>query len=171
MRKVGDEAPEFDVPTSAAGLAPSAGVHRFRLSEHRDRWVVLYFFPRAFTPACTREATRFRDNGAELRALGADVLGMSTDVLDRQCEFATKLQLQFPLAADVGGHIARSYGVLWPLIGIAQRATFIIGPAGTPGRPARQQIEAVYWHEVQVNKHLDEVVGFLRKAQLQARTG
>ena len=171
MRKVGDEAPQFDLPTSTPGQGALASGARFRLADHRDRRVVVYFFPKAFTPACAREAVRFRDNGAELEALGADVVGISTDAIERQCEFADKLSLTFPLAADVGGHVARAYGVLWPLVGLAQRATFIVGPAGGAGRPARQLIEAVYWHEVQVNKHLDEVVGFLRKTQGGARAG
>jgi peroxiredoxin Q/BCP len=169
MRKVGDEAPQFDLPTST----PDTGAperRRFRLADHRERWVVVYFFPKAFTPACAREAVRFRDNGDELTSLGADVVGISTDVIDRQCEFADKLQLTFPLASDVGGHVARAYGVLWPLIGIAQRATFIIGPAGVAERPDKQLIEAVYWHEVQVNKHLDDVVGYLRKQATHARS-
>ena len=165
MRKVGDEAPQFDLPTSAPPQGNASEHARFRLADHADRWVVVYFFPKAFTPACAREAVRFRDNGAELHELGAEVIGISTDGIGRQCEFAGKLELTFPLASDLGGHVARAYGVLWPLIGIAQRATFVIGPAGVHGRPPRQLIEAVYWHEVQVNKHLDDVVGFLRKAR------
>ncbi len=149
MLKVGDRAPAIDLPSSAGSV--------FHLSERTaaGRWVVLYFFPAAFTPGCTAESKRFRDNTPELSVLGADVIGISTDDAKTQCRFAESLQVSFPLLADEGGKLSRAYGVLWPLLAKPRRATFVISPRGV--------IEAVFWHEIQVNKHLDDVFAFLRK--------
>jgi thioredoxin-dependent peroxiredoxin len=149
MLKVGDRAPAIDLPSSDGSI--------FHLSERMaaGRWVVLYFFPAAFTPGCTAESKRFRDNAPELRELGADVVGISTDDAKTQCKFAESMQVTFPILADEGARVGRAYGVLWPLFDRARRATFVISPKGV--------IEAVFWHEIQVNKHLDDVFTFLRK--------
>ena len=149
MLRVGDPAPEIDLPASD-GKA-------FRLSDRGGRYTVVYFFPAAFTPGCTKESKQFRDNSSELAQLGADVVGISTDTHARQCEFAESLQVTFPMVGDEGGRITRAYGVAWPIVGKARRVTFVVGPT--------QKIAAVFWHEVQVSRHLDDVVAFLRKAQ------
>ncbi len=150
MLKVGDEAPDIELPGSDG--------KRFKLSEHLrgGRSVVLYFFPAAFTPGCTAESKRFRDNAPELEALGADVVGISTDDEQKQCAFADSLAVTFPLLSDVGGKVGRAYGVLWPIVGKSRRVTFVISRA--------RRIEAIFWHEFQVNRHLDDVVAFLRRA-------
>jgi peroxiredoxin Q/BCP len=143
--EVGTKAPDFD--------AESFDGRRIRLSELRGKPVVLYFFPKAFTPICTVETARFRDNYAELVALGAEVIGVSTDRLDRQCDFGRRQQVTFPLLADPDRRICQAYGVLWPLYPKARRITYIIGDTGV--------IERVLWHEFQVSKHLDGVLQHL----------
>ena len=60
------------------------------------------------------------------------------------------------IATDTDGRITRAYGVQWPIFNKARRVTFVVGPT--------QHIEAVFWHEIQVNRHLDDVVAFLKKA-------
>lgn len=142
MLKAGDTAPDFDALASDG--------RRIRLSALRGHPVVLYFFPKAFTPNCTAEAIRFRDNYPELRRLGAEVLGISTDGLDTQCRFATRHQVTFPLIGDADRRICRDYGVLWALIPLAKRVTFMIDEKGV--------IERVLHHEFQVSKHLDGVL-------------
>lgn len=128
---------------------------RVRLADLRGGPVVLYFFPKAFTPVCTAETGRFRDNYADVTAFGAEIVGVSTDNLATQCEFARKQRVSFPLVADADRRISAAYGVLWPLIVRARRVTFVIGETGI--------IERVLWHEFQVSKHLDEVLTHLRK--------
>jgi thioredoxin-dependent peroxiredoxin len=140
--KVGDHAPDFEARASD-------GRH-IRLSDLRGRPVVVYFFPKAFTPNCTREAMRFRDNYPELKGLGAEVLGISTDGLDTQCRFATRHEVTFPLIGDDDRTICRDYGVLWSLIPLAKRVTFVIDERG--------EIELVLHHEFQISKHLDGVL-------------
>jgi peroxiredoxin Q/BCP len=144
---VGAVAPEFE--------AQSSDRRTVRLSDFRGKAVVLYFFPKAFTPLCALETRRFRDNHADILELGAEVVGVSSDELDVQCEFGRRQQVNFPLLADADRRIASAYGVLWPMFGRARRITFVIGEQAT--------IELVCWHEFQVSKHLDEVLLHLQK--------
>ncbi len=152
MLAVGAVAPEFE--------AQSSDGRTLRLSELRGRAVVLYFFPKAFTPICTVETQRFRDNRADLVALGAEVVGVSVDELSVQCEFGRAQKVTFPLLADPLRRIATAYGVLWPLVGRASRVTFVIDEQGI--------VEHVSWHEFQVSKHLDDVLAHLRKRRRPA---
>lgn len=147
MIELGAVAPDFE--------AESFDGRRIRLAELRGRPVVLYFFPKAFTPICTIETRRFRDNYADLVALGAEVIGVSPDRLDTQCEFGRRHNVNFPLLADPERRISLAYGVLWPVVPRARRVTFVISEKGN--------IELVVWHEFQVSKHLDEVFQYLRK--------
>jgi thioredoxin-dependent peroxiredoxin len=144
---VGAVAPEFE--------AESSDGRTLRLSQLRGKAVVLYFYPKSFTPVCTIETRRFRDAYADLKALGAEVVGVSADGIGVQCEFGRSEQVTFPLLADTQGTIAAAYGVLWPVITRARRVTFVIDEEGI--------VELATWHELQVSKHLDEVLRHLRK--------
>jgi peroxiredoxin Q/BCP len=146
MLSVGALAPEFE--------ADATDGRRLSLTQLRGKAVVLYFFPKAFTPICTRETVRFRDNYAELTALGAEVIGVSSDPFETQCEFGRSQSVPFPLLADPDRRICSAYGVLWPLVLRARRITFVIGETG--------RIELVLNHEFQVSKHLDGVLQHLQ---------
>lgn len=146
MLKVGDIAPHIDA------LANDGS--RFRLVEQATKLcTVIYFFPKAFTPGCTRETTRFRDNFAEIAIAGAALVGISTDDHDTQCRFAESLRAPFPMIGDYDKSISRAYGVLWPVLGRARRVTFIVSP--------HRKIEAVFQHELQIVKHRDDVLLFI----------
>lgn len=147
MLKVGEPAPDFTAQATN-GAAVS-------LRELRGRPVVIYFFPRAFTMGCTHETRRFRDHYDELRALGAEIIGVSTDCFDTQCRFAGDNQLPFPLVGDESKRLCEAFGVLWPLIRIPQRITFVVDEEGI--------IRAVFHHEVQISRHLDDVLQFLTR--------
>jgi peroxiredoxin len=144
--RIGDPAPDFQGQVEGRNV---------RLADYRGRYLVIYFYPKAFTPGCTRETLRFRDNYQELRALGADVVGVSSDQPEVQCEFATHTQVQFPLIADRHDLISALYGAKRKLLPFDKRVTFIVDPEG--------RIAARFEHEFQVSKHLDDVLGFLRK--------
>ena len=141
MLRVGDLAPDFTATTSHG--------NQLTLSALRGRRVVLFFFPKAFTTGCTIETRRFRDHYAEIAALGAEVIGVSVDKEQTQCDFASQEGVPYPMIGDESRAINRSYDVLWPLLGVSQRVTYIIGPDG--------KIERVLHHELLVHKHLDEV--------------
>lgn len=147
MLKVGEPVPDFRQRTSDGTT--------FSMAAQRGRWVVIYFFPKAFTPGCTSETRQFRDNYAELKSLGTEVVGVSTDDESTQCRFAAEHRVTFPMVADQSKEVSRAFGVLWPLIARDKRVTFVIDPKGI--------VRAVFRHEFQVSKHLDDVFTFLRK--------
>ena len=121
---VGDAAPEFELPDQDGQL--------HSLEDYRDRWVVLYFYPKDETPGCTTEACEFRDNIFAFRDLNAQILGVSLDDVESHKAFAENHGLPFPLLADVDGVAATAYGVKTRMLGmeIAKRQTFVIGPDG-----------------------------------------
>lgn len=101
-------------------------------ADHQGRWVVLYFYPKDFTPGCTTEVCAFRDDVAKLRKAGADVLGVSLDDVKSHAEFAAKYHVPFPLLSDADSSTAQAYGVLASKLGFkyARRTTFLIDPQG-----------------------------------------
>jgi peroxiredoxin Q/BCP len=125
------------------------------LADYRGRYLVLYFYPKSFTPGCTHETILFRDHYGELQALGAEVLGVSRDTQVVQCAFTDRYEVRFPILSDESGDICRAYAVdrrLWP---VAKRVTFLIDPEGV--------VVARFTHELRIGAHLSDVVGALRK--------
>jgi peroxiredoxin Q/BCP len=118
---VGDVAPEFEGRT--------AGGKQLRLSQLRGGPVVLYFFPKADSAGCTRESIGFAHYYPALRAQGVEVVGVSVDAVSDQRAFAERCSVPFPLVADAGKEIARSYGVLG-VLGLAKRITFLLDRDG-----------------------------------------
>lgn len=147
MLSIGQPAPAFAVKTTR-GTSLS-------LESLRGRVVVLYFFRKAFTPNCTVETKGFRDNYDDLRALGAEVIGVSADDLPTQCEFAEVHGVKFPMVSDPERALARLYDVLFMFLPVSHRVTYVIDRTGT--------IAGVFNHEFAVVKHLDEVVRFVNK--------
>lgn len=121
MVNVGDPAPDFDAPT-ADGKSLS-------LASLRGAPVILYFYPQADTPGCTRESKEFRDIYPEFTAKKVHVVGVSVDDVEEQKAFAEKYGLPFPLVADSEKSVAKRYGVLRES-GRARRVTFLIGADG-----------------------------------------
>jgi peroxiredoxin len=166
MLKVGDEAPPIDAVASDG--------KRFVLYEQAGLCTVVYFFPKAFTPGCTVETREFGKHYVELDLAGATVVGVSTDDLDTQCRFAQSMAAPFPMLGDRDRAICRAYDVLWPLVGIAHRVTYVLAPHDA-GDARRWKVEGVFHHEIKVGAHRDEVLRFVnekfraRRAKLEAR--
>lgn len=99
----GDTAPDFELATGTGA--------RLRLTEMRDRTVVLYFYPKDNTQACTLEAKEFSALKHEFGSAGAVVIGVSPDSVTRHANFARKQGLSIDLAADVDLAAANAYGV------------------------------------------------------------
>ncbi len=146
MLKTGDAAPDFST-IDCRGEAIS--LSQFRCKKK----VVLFFFPRAFTPYCTEEVRYFQEHYARITAAGAELIGVSVDKHERNCEFAKSENLEFRLLGDESHAISEKYGVLWPQLRIDRRATFFIGLDGI--------IEGVLHHETEVSRHLDDVLSRL----------
>lgn len=143
----GSFAPSFKV-------ADQTGSER-RLEDWRGRWLVLYFYPKDETSGCTAEAIAFRDAQGALKALNAEVAGVSLDDVASHRGFAGNHQLNFTLLADTDGKVARSYGALFNLgvIKFAKRVSFIIDPDG--------RVAKVY-PEVNAARHAQQVLADLR---------
>src|SRR5438093_5860056 len=101
--KPGEKAPDFALPDET-------GATRKLGDLLADGPVVLFFYPKAMTPGCTKESCHFRDLQAEFDEIGATRLGISADAPDAQARFAGRYGLDFPLLSDVDGSIARAYG-------------------------------------------------------------
>ena len=95
-----------------------------------------------------------------MKALGAEVIGLSADDEKTNCDFAASLKVTFPMLGEGNREVIRLYGVKWPLIAAPKRVTFLIDPQGV--------VKAVFHHEIQIARHLDDVVNTLKKLQ-QAR--
>lgn len=119
--KVGDKAPDFslmDQDGTAVKLADRKG----------KGWTVLYFYPKADTPGCTKQACAFRDSIKVIRGKNAEIYGVSVNTVAEQKKFHDKHNINFPLLCDEKSEIAEKYGVKMPVIGIAKRWTFVIDP-------------------------------------------
>jgi peroxiredoxin Q/BCP len=121
--KAGDPAPLFTARTQDGS--------QFTLADRKGHWTVLYFYPRAGTPGCTKQACAFRDSIATIRGEGAEVYGISTDTVEDQAAFHKEEQLDFPLLADPDATVTEAYGAKMPLVSMAKRWTFIIDPTLT----------------------------------------
>lgn len=119
--KVGDPAPLFELKNQDDKL--------FKLADRRDQgWTVLYFYPKAETPGCTKQACAFRDAVEQIRQLKAEVYGISTDSVSSQAKFHKHHQLKFDLLADPDAIATKKYDVKMPLINMSKRWTFILDP-------------------------------------------
>jgi peroxiredoxin Q/BCP len=105
-----------------------------KLSSYRGKWIVLHFYPRDDTPGCTKEACGFRDSIKTTRALGADVIGVSTDGLISHERFTKKHKINFTLLSDTKGELGSSLGVLKENGSSVYRVTF---PVNSEGRIAK----------------------------------
>ncbi len=104
-----------------------------QLSDFKDGYLVLYFYPKDFTGGCTTQVCAFRDDVAALKKAGAKVVGVSLDDVKSHTEFAEKYHVPFPLLSDAKHDTARDYGVLTSKEGFgdyARRETFLIAPDG-----------------------------------------
>ena len=115
---------------------------------------MLFFYPAAMTPGCTKEACHFRDLATEFKELGAQRLGISTDPVARQQAFADQQVLDYPLLSDEDGEVATSYGVKRKMITPVKRATFVIDTDRT--------IRKVITSELNMSVHADEALAVLK---------
>jgi thioredoxin-dependent peroxiredoxin len=153
VQSIGSPAPTFKLPSSTGDLID--------LADYKGKHVVLYFYPKADTPGCTKEACGFRDAIASYKKLGVPVFGISPDPIQDVKDFAEKFKLNFPLLADADHSVAEKYGV-WgeksmygkKYMGV-NRTTFIISPQG--------KIAHVFEH-VKPDGHDQEVLKWLQES-------
>ncbi|MFZ2314174.1 MAG: thioredoxin-dependent thiol peroxidase [Gammaproteobacteria bacterium] len=151
MLSIGDQAPDFTLPTDAEG-------ENVTLSKLKGKKVVLYFYPKDNTPGCTKEACDFRDQHALFQKHGALVFGISKDNAKAHTKFKEKYELPFTLLVDANADVCEAYGVInkksifgKTFLGI-QRSTFLIDEQG---------IIRVIWRKVKVTGHVEEILNEL----------
>jgi thioredoxin-dependent peroxiredoxin len=150
--RAGDVVPDFELPDQD-------GVAR-TLSELLEKGpVVLFFYPAALTPGCTKESCHFRDLAAEFEAVGAQRVGISADPVEKQRTFADKHTFDYPLLSDEDRQVAAIFGVKrdLPLLSSLlpnKRATFVIG--------TDRRVVKVITSEVNMTKHADLALEALR---------
>ena len=150
--------PEAGLPAPNFTL-PRDGGSNISLADFRGRKVVLYFYPRADTPGCTKEAIAFSELAADFAKSNTAIIGVSADSVKAQDAFKQKYDLSIALASDEKHQMLDAYGV-WgeksmygkTFLGVS-RATFLIGP---DGRIAR------VWPKVTVDGHAEEVLAAAR---------
>jgi peroxiredoxin len=126
--KPGDHAPDFRAQAAQAGK-----VFNYSLAEALKKGpVVLYFYPAAFTPGCTLEAHLFAEAIDQYQALGASVIGVSNDDIEKLQRFSvSECRGKFPVAADAGRKIMKAYDATMMLVPkYASRSSFVITPQG-----------------------------------------
>ncbi len=143
----GSKAPAFKLPRDGGGI--------LSLADFKGRNLVIYFYPKADTPGCTRESIDFSKLRAEFSKAGTDILGVSADPVAAQDKFKQKHDLGIALLSDESRKMIEAYGV-WGkksmygkiFMGIV-RTTFLLGPDGRI---------AHIWRKVKVEGHAAEVL-------------
>jgi len=128
MTKVGEGAEDFELPDQ------DGKIHR--LSDYKGKWVLLYFYPKDFTPGCTTEACSLRDNFERFKKFNLIILGVSIDSVARHKKFSQKYKLPFIILSDSEKKAVNLYGVfrLKKFMGReffgTVRTTFLVNPKG-----------------------------------------
>lgn len=138
---------------------PSTGNKTFKLSQHLNQTLIIYFYPKDATPGCTTQGQQFRDHYEEFKALNVEIVGVSRDSLRSHENFKAKYQFPFDLLADTEEIACKIFDVIKmkkmygkEVRGI-ERSTFVINPQG---RIIKE------WRGVKVDGHIQEVLNFLR---------
>ncbi|CAA0092342.1 Putative peroxiredoxin [Mycolicibacterium vanbaalenii] len=151
--KQGDRVSDFELPDQT-------GTTRTLTELLASGPIVLFFYPAAMTPGCTKEACHFRDLAAEFAAVGASRVGISADAVDKQAKFAEQQSFDYPLLSDADGVVATQFGVKRGLLGKlmpVKRTTFVIDTDRT--------VLAVIASEFSMDTHADKALEVLRQRQ------
>jgi peroxiredoxin (alkyl hydroperoxide reductase subunit C) len=155
--KVGDQAPDFDLPAVVGNIR-----QRVKLSDYRGKNVVLAFYPADWTPVCTAELPAFNAELEKFAGYNAEVIGISVDSLPSHTAWQKKEigLLSLPLASDFypHGEVAESFGILRdgePLPGVSERAIFVLDKQG--------KIAFVKIYPLDRQPDPDEIIEVLRK--------
>lgn len=163
--KIGQDAPAFTAKAVVDGE-----ITEVNLEDYQGKWVVLFWYPKDFTFVCPTEIIAFSDRANEFRALGAEVLAVSTDSEESHLAW-TRLprnqgglgKMDIPLVADLTKKISAQYGVLNEDIGIAYRGLFIINPEGV--------LEQITMNNFPVGRSVDETLRLVQAFQFVAEHG
>ncbi len=145
---VGDVAPDFTLPSGDGG---SVSLSDFRGKSE----VVLFFYPKDNSPACTAEVCSFRDSYEAFREAGAEVIGVSADSVDSHRQFASALNVSFPILSDAKQELRKLYGVPKTLGLIPGRVTYLIDKQGV--------VRRIFASQLQIRQHVGDMLLALKE--------
>lgn len=148
--KTGDRVPDFELLTRTEPCDRRPGLLA-------DGPIVLFFYPAAMTPGCTKEVGHFRDLAGEFATVGASRVGISTDAVSKQAKFSDSQRFDYPLLFDADGRVADLFGVKRGLLGKflpVKRTTFVIDTDRT--------VLEVISSEINMDTHADKALDVLR---------
>jgi len=146
--KIGDKAPDFTLPNQDGALVSLSDYYR-------QNNVVLFFYPKDFSPGCTTQACIFRDHYEDFTDLGAEVIGISSDSVESHRKFLDEYLLPFTLLSDGNGEVRSLYGSTKGFGFLPGRYTFIIDREGI--------LRHIFTSETNMKKHIDEALRVLRE--------
>lgn len=162
MAKVGQPAPDFNLPSTKnlETLKENA-----KLADYKGKWLIMLYYPLDFTGVCSTDLTHFSDRFDEIKSLGAEVLGLSTDSVHShrawlqvpKGEKNAIGEIKFPIASDPGGRLARQYNILIEEANIALRGLFIIDPEGV--------LQYSVINSISIGRSVDETLRVLQALQ------
>lgn len=165
MIKINEKAPEF-----AVNAFHENSIKKISLSDHKGKWIILFFYPADFTFVCPTELGEMADNYKKIKELGAEVLSISTDT-----EFVHKAwhdnsdtikKIKFPMLADPTGKICKDYGTYINNTdeeGQSFRATFIVNPEGI--------VKFYEMHDNSIGRSVSEIIRKLKAAKYVSEHG
>ena len=146
--KFGEKVPDFTAYDDRGNVFRSSSLIGQKV-------VVLYFYPKNFTPGCTKEACDFRDYYADFKRLGAEIIGVSSDSSSSHERFKFKYQLPFKFLADKKGRLRKLFGVKSLLLGLLPgRETFIIDNNG---------VLKYRFNSINASSHLNEALKIVKE--------
>ncbi len=116
--KIGEKAPDFTLPCTD-GTQVSA-------SQLKGNTYVIYFYPKDFTPGCTKEACSFRDSYERFRGMNIPIYGVSRDSMESHHRFKKEHNLPFELLSDESGKVCKAFKSLVPVLGVPMRITYLV---------------------------------------------
>jgi peroxiredoxin Q/BCP len=146
--RIGEKAPDFSLPNQDGDIVS--------LSDYYQKNnVVLFFYPKDFSPGCTIQACHFRDNYEDFTDLGAEVIGISSDSVESHKKFLDEYLLPFSLLSDENSKVRKGYGSTKGFGFLPGRYTFIVDKAG--------MVRYIFTSETDMKKHIDEALRVLRE--------
>lgn len=163
MAKVGELAPAFTLPVFDPANQEDTR-REVSLFDYRGRWLAFYYYPMDFTFVCPTEILALADRKSDFDDLGVSILGCSTDTIFTHRAWASTPRerngisgVNYPLAADHAGEVARSYGILVERENVALRGLFVIDPTGV--------LQYAVVHSLNIGRSTDETLRVIQALQ------
>ncbi len=159
MVQINEKAPDFTTEAYHNG-----DIKKISLSDYKDKWVILFFYPADFTFVCPTELGEMADNYEEFQKLNVEVLSISTDTAFTHAAWhessPTIKKIKFPMVADPTHRISEAYGVLIEDEGVSLRGTFVINPDGI--------LKAIEIHDNSIGRNCEEILRKIHMSQYVA---